>query len=268
MAHTKKVLLSTFFVALTFLSSFLFSATANSIASCPKLADLTTSKLHSDSVSWVVDGDTLHTTGGKKLRLLHINAPEFNPNKKRPVEYFATESQKKLSQLAPKGSTIFWTYDHDMKDSYGRDLAFVFNQKGQFVNQQMVISGNAQTLVVPPNQKYWRCINDSEKTAIKLLSGMWQNTSQVWVPAKKLTNQSRFQLTSGTITRVVDSKKYRWLILDDNLWVGIKRRDFKYFAQQALNFKVGERLSLKGYIYHSYGHLRLNIRHPSMISKL
>ncbi len=265
----KKVLLSTFFIALfcsDLASALTPSPTPNDL--CPKLTDFADSDLYHGQVQWLPDGDTIHTKKGNKLRLLHINAPEMNPTSDLPPQAYAKASLSKLKQLAAKHSTIYWVYDKKKEDRYKRELAFVFNQQGQFINQQMITAGLAQTLVVPPNQQYWQCITQAEQQAIKAKRGIWSKPEQSMKSTENITKDSGFTIIHGKITKIVDSNKYRWLIVNDRLWVGIKRKDMRYFQPEEIKFNLHDSLTVRGYIYQSYGKLRMNLRHPSMLLPL
>ena len=240
----------------------------NVVSQCPSIEDITTTKQRKSHVSWVVDGDTLHTKEGEKIRLLNINAPELNIGKKRAAESYAIEAKNKLNELLPKGSQFTWFYDVQYKDSYKRDLALIFNQQGEFVNQQLVQSGLAQVLIVPPNQRYWQCLVNAEMLAQKQHKRIWKQNSSFAISAKELNKQKGFQLVSGSISKIVNSKKYRWLVLDKRLWVGIKKKDFKFFSNQQLKFKEGQKINIRGYLYRSYGQVRMNLRHPAMLIEI
>ncbi len=257
---SKKALISAFFIAL--LNHF----PAAAAPLCPQISNLTAPLGVRDHVQWVVDGDTIHTRTGRKLRLLHINAPEINPKKNKPAEYYANASRETLIKLAPKNSEIFLLYDQKLKDRYGRELALVFNAKGTLINLQLVKLGASSTMVVPPNEYLWHCFRKAQKLAQQNRVGLWSSSPQVIKSARNLTNERNFQWVSGKVSRVKDSNKYRWIILDDKLWVGIKRNDFQYFSESELKFKQGDSLTIGGYLYQSYGKLRVNLRHPAMYS--
>lgn len=275
---SKKVLFSTFFIVsillfqTTFLSQTISSQEASSQkpqiqtsqSSCPELSDFQPDRIHQDRVKWIPDGDTIHTEKGFKLRLLHINAPELNPTNNSPAEPLAKASLNKLKQLTTNPK-IYWIYDKRQRDRYKRELVLLFNQQGLFINYQLVAAGMAQTLVVPPNQKYWQCIQLAEQTAKKASKGIWANIEETIKSPKILDKNSGFQQVQGVIRKIVDSKKYRWLILDNYLWVGIKRKDMQYFKPDTLKYRIGDILRLRGYVYESYGQLRMNLRHPAML---
>jgi endonuclease YncB( thermonuclease family) len=257
---SKKALISAFFIA------FLYHLSAAATPLCPQISNLTAPLGVRDHVQWVVDGDTIHTRTGRKLRLLHINAPEINPKTNKPAEYYAKASRETLVKLAPKDSEIFLLYDQKRKDRYGRELALVFNAKGALINLQLVKLGASSTMVVPPNEYLWHCFRKAQKLAQENQVGLWKSSPQVNKSARNLTNERGFQWVSGTVSRVKDSNKYRWIILDEKLWIGIKRNDFQYFSKSELKFKQGDSLTVGGYLYHSYGKLRVNLRHPAMYS--
>jgi len=254
-----KVLFSTFFIASILLSQTLFAASNQPI--CPELTDFRPQQIHQGKVKWIPDGDTIHTQKGHKLRLLHINAPELNQTNNKPAEPLAKASLNKLKQLTTD-PTIYWIYD---KDRYERELVWVFNQQGVLVNHQLMTSGLAQTLIIPPNYHYWQCFQQAEHRAIAAKAGIWHDFPDSLKSAKKIDQNDGFQRVQGEITKTIDSRKYRWLVLDRHLWVGIKRKDMQYFQPNSLNYKTGDVLRLKGYVYYSYGNLRMNLRHPAML---
>ena len=256
----KKAPISAFFIG------FIFSWQAQSKTNhCPQLNDIAPNQLTTATVKWVVDGDTLHTEQGEKLRLLHINAPEINPKSTKPAEPYALDAKAKLRQLAGKGRTIYWLSDSRAQDKYGRTLALVFNDKQQFVNAELIAAGLAHTLVLPPNDKYWQCIKTAEIQAAKATAGIWSDKLTAFITPSQAKPKQGFQLIRGQISQIKDSRRYRWLILQQNLWVGIPRQRLDYFNLQAIQFKVGEQLAVRGYVYHSHGKKRLKLNHPAML---
>ena len=259
--YLKKTLFSVFFIACCFSRLSLAGIGEN----CPQLSGLNKADIHSATVDWIPDGDTIHTKSGLKLRLLNINTPEINPTSNKPAEPFSKAAQKRLAELIDSSDKFFWIADKRKKDKYKRELAYVFNSEGLFLNAQLVSEGLAHTLVIPPNQAYWRCITESEKKAFKNKQGIWSHAKSKTIKAAQVKPNQGFQLVSGKITQIIDSKKNRWLVLDKYLWVGIARKDFKNFKAKKLEFKMGEIISLRGYAYKSYDKLRMKLRHPAMV---
>lgn len=255
----KKTLLSVFFIACNFLS-----AAYSLPASCPKLSQLSDKQIKSAFVDWLPDGDTIHTTDGQKLRLLHINTPEINPTTSKPAEAFALEAKSQLRELIGQSKKIYWINDIRVTDKYHRELALVFNHQGILINANLVAQGLAHTLILVPNQVYWQCFSEVQRSARKLRHGIWNTTQFTPQLAKNIQPKRKFQLVSGTITQIKNSRKNRWLVLDNELFVSISHKNRNRYTQFNKYFKVGENITLQGYIYRAQGQLRMRLTHPSM----
>jgi len=261
---TKKTLFSVFFIACFFIPT-LFAAAISDVAGCPQFADFPQAQFHRGQVRWLPDGDTVHTLAGEKLRLLHINTPEINATKPKPSEPFALAAKSKLAQLLGESGQIYWLTDAKAKDKYGRDLVLLFNAKGQFVNAELAAAGLAHMLVIPPNQRYWQCIYRAQQHARELKLGIWATPSVYARPLTLLRPNEGFQLIDGTISEIKPSSKQSWLILDNQVWVGIPNPDQVYFNDEQRAFKVGQKITLWGYLYLSHDKLRVKLHHPAML---
>lgn len=87
----------------------------------------------------VIDGDTLTVSGGVRIRLLQIDAPEVGGG-----ECYSQASRKALLRLAPIGSTVTLEADPalDQEDRYGRLLRYV-KRDGINLNIRLVLDGAA-----------------------------------------------------------------------------------------------------------------------------
>lgn len=93
----------------------------------------------SDVVRAIGDGDSLSVAGGKRVRLVQIDAPELGS-----AECYAREARAALLRLVPVGSTIALEADPrlDQFDRYGRLLRYV--RRGTMnVNVALVRAGAA-----------------------------------------------------------------------------------------------------------------------------
>jgi micrococcal nuclease len=102
----------------------------------------------------VVDGDTLEVRlggRGERVRLIGIDTPEsVKPDS--PVECFGKEASARLEALLPPGAEVEVVRDAELRDPYGRLLAYLFRRSdGLFVNLAMVTDGYANQLTIPPN---------------------------------------------------------------------------------------------------------------------
>lgn len=121
-------------------------------ASAPTSASGATSG--ATTVDRVVDGDTIivQVSGRKeRVRLIGIDTPEsVKPN--TPVQCFALEASARTKSLLPKGTAVRLVRDVDLRDRYGRLLAYVYRQPDDlFVNLSLVRDGFASAYTFPPN---------------------------------------------------------------------------------------------------------------------
>jgi len=116
-------------------------------------------------VSKILDGDTVETNLGEKIRYLGINTPE----KGQP---FANEATK-LNQDLVLGKEIYLEFDIQTKDRYGRTLAYVY-ASGIFINLEMVKKGLGVSETIQPNIKYQDEIVNAQKEARDKCFGIWK----------------------------------------------------------------------------------------------
>lgn len=103
------------------------------------------------AVERVVDGDTIVVTGGERVRLIGVDTPETKDPRKA-VQCFGKEASAHTEALLPPGTAVRLVYDVERRDRYRRTLAYVYRETdGLFVNADLVASGYAQILTIPPN---------------------------------------------------------------------------------------------------------------------
>ena len=117
----------------------------------------------------VVDGDTLKINyKGKQesIRLIGIDAPEsrVNPRAKREAQRtgedmktilaMGKEATQFVNTLVKSGDKVSIEFDVEKRDNYGRLLGYVYLSNGKMLNEEIVKSGYANLLTIPPNIKY------------------------------------------------------------------------------------------------------------------
>jgi micrococcal nuclease len=129
------------------------------------------------TVTRVVDGDTLWVQiddGTPVLvRLIGIDAPETkHPSK--PIQCFGGEAWTRTAGLVPHGARVELERDVQVRDRYGRMLAYVWREGSMpILNEQLVAEGYALTLTMPPNVKYAERFANAERVARKTGLGFW-----------------------------------------------------------------------------------------------
>jgi micrococcal nuclease len=99
----------------------------------------------------VVDGDTIEVSIDGSIdgvRYIGVDTPEtVKPGD--PVECYGPEASDYNHQLVD-GETVRLVFDHELRDIYGRLLAYVF-VGNDFINEDLVRGGYARTLEIEPN---------------------------------------------------------------------------------------------------------------------
>ena len=158
----------------TFLSALLVAALASGLAAArpasatpkPRGSDVTTLERH-------IDGDTFVIRGGEHVRLIGIDTPETH-SPAVGVECYGRKASEAMSKLLPVGAQIRLDYDVELRDRYGRLLAYVYRRKDHlFVNAELVRRGFATTLTVPPNVDHVDQFRRLERQARRRDRGLW-----------------------------------------------------------------------------------------------
>ncbi|MDT9689814.1 thermonuclease family protein [Streptomyces sp. P9(2023)] len=123
----------------------------------------------------VIDGDTIEVRGDgtiipagttARVRLVEIDAPEKGA-------CFSNEATGQTRTLLPPGSSVRVERDDELRDQYRRYLLYVWNDDGLFVNEALVRSGHAKSVLYQPNDKYWPRISEAQRDARNDGAGLW-----------------------------------------------------------------------------------------------
>ena len=125
----------------------------------------------------VVDGDTIHVrVDGRreKVRYIGVDTPEsVKPG--TPVQCFAKRASALNARLV-EGEQVRLVLDAEERDRYGRLLAYVY-AGGVFVNAELVRSGYAEPLTVPPNVRFEDRFARLARDARLARRGLWASCS-------------------------------------------------------------------------------------------
>ncbi|WP_138159622.1 thermonuclease family protein [Peptoniphilus catoniae] len=128
------------------------------------------------TITKVVDGDTVYTNKGEKIRIIGINAPELGEK-----EAYGTESCE-FAQKLLFNKKVYLEKDKEDEDRYGRKLRYIWIKepknpmKDAYDYNFSALSlkeGLSRTYTFEPNTKYVKIFKKVEKTARKSKVGMW-----------------------------------------------------------------------------------------------
>ena len=120
-------------------------------------------------VDWVNDGDTLTLRGGRKVRLLQVDAPELQS------DCYGRPAVRELISLAPKGTRVKLVPDArlDAVDKHGRLLRYVFVGRRN-VNVELVRRGAASPYFFRNVRgRYANALMDAVEAARDARRGYW-----------------------------------------------------------------------------------------------
>jgi endonuclease YncB( thermonuclease family) len=115
-------------------------------------------------ISEVIDGDTLKTTEGEKIRLKGINTPESD----MPL----SEEAKNLLEFLTKNKTL--KLESHGTDKYGRTLGYIF-EKSQNINEKILSRGLA-TLYYYEKDNHYKNLKQAEEFARINEQGLWKKS--------------------------------------------------------------------------------------------
>ena len=119
----------------------------------------------------VIDGDTVQIQNGERVRLIGINAPEYEPWRNLEEPY-GREAALFLKRLLT-GKKIFLESDSEKKDKYGRTLSYAYFEDGRFINRLLVSEGYARARYYRPNGRYYQLLKEAEGEAKAGKKGLW-----------------------------------------------------------------------------------------------
>jgi micrococcal nuclease len=122
------------------------------------------------TITRVVDGDTIHVEGIGSVRLIGVDTPE-SVDPRKPVEFFAKESSEFTRRMAV-GKVARLEFDFQRKDKYNRTLAYVYLPDGTFLNAEIVKQGYGHAYTQYPF-KYLDQFRGYEREARELGRGLW-----------------------------------------------------------------------------------------------
>jgi micrococcal nuclease len=136
------------------------------------------------TVRRVIDGDTFDLTNGARVRLLDVDAPEFDASEReRALAQLATDALVELIGLPAdglKGREVRLEYGPRVRDRYDRFLAYCFvdpaeGEEGRptFVNIELVRRGLARAYLGGRHGSMYDAILAAEGEAREAGRGMW-----------------------------------------------------------------------------------------------
>lgn len=234
---------------------------AEALPGCgPARVDLQTRVVH------VTDGDTLVLSGGERLRLIGINAPELGHGN-APDQPLAREAHALLLRLLSDGDNrVKLQIGEDRRDRHGRLLAHAYLEDGRSLNAALLAEGLAFAITVPPNLAHQGCYQDSEQAARVAQAGLWSRAQdQVRDSAALKASDTGFAVIRGRVTGTRQTRKSVWIALAGNVQLRIARADLDRFPAGFTDGLPQRLVEARGWLYADRDRLQLRVRHPASL---
>ena len=211
-------------------------------------------------VDYIIDGDTIVLKDKRHIRLIGINTPELSHNNS-PSEAGAVSARNALKKMLANSSYIQLLYGKERHDRHGRTLAHIY-AGGMNIQSQLLKSGQAMPLRIPPNLSFADCYNEASQIAKDQRLGLWSLPRYKTHSVKSLSgNEKGFYFISGKVRHVSTSKSSVWINLDNNVALRIKNADLSYFNQSELLSLESKIIEASGWLYKHKGQIRIRLRH-------
>ena len=132
-------------------------------------------------VAYVSDGDTFKASIDGKIitiRMLGINTPE-TVDPRKPVQCFGPEaSDETKSLLTNRKVQLHFNPNRELKDKYGRYLAYAYRDDGLFVNEELLKGGFAREYTFGSAYSFQQEFRAIETEAKKAVKGLWGSCNQ------------------------------------------------------------------------------------------
>ena len=118
----------------------------------------------------VVDGDTIVTEKGERIRVLGVDAPEKG-------EEFYNEAKEFTKHFVLGKAVTLFICEEKSEDKYGRTLADVVTLEGKNLGSELVKNGFAKSYIIPPcGKKFADEIQNLENISRRNGIGIWSVT--------------------------------------------------------------------------------------------
>lgn len=136
-------------------------------------------------VKRAVDGDTLLLQDGRRVRLIGVDTPETK-HPRRPVEPFGPEASA-FTRDHVEGRSVRLEFDKERRDRYGRILAYVYQEEGDWLlNEELIRAGLGRAVTrFPYSAAMKRRFRNAEQQAREAGEGIWSTESRPQIPQRR-----------------------------------------------------------------------------------
>ena len=218
-------------------------------------------------VAHIYDGDTIKLTDGRKLRLIGINTPERGRDGKKDQPFYLSAKKHLQKIIKNNHHQLKIVLGKEKHDRYKRLLAHTFTIDGKNINSKLLKSGQAFSIIIPPNIRFLTCYKNAEKEAQTHKRGIWSHPFSNPINASSISDSYQgFQRITGIVQRVGESRTSFWLNLNSSFAIRILKKDSHYFTSFHPKKLLQHSLTARGWIYKKNNEFRMTVHHPASLN--
>lgn len=228
-------------------------------------------------VGYVDDGDTVRLATGERVRLAGIDAPEvahpaYNDKAATAAEPFGDASKQALQALLARSQNrVLVQVGAEPEDRYGRKIAYLYQPDGASIQADLVASGMAMAVYMPPNTALADCLTAIEAHARQQRLGIW--SSKEYEPGIDTAHGIPADVQGAAIVRglvvsVHQTRKTVWVNLEGRVALQIPARALGAFSGVDFAAWQGKILRARGWLVPDqsrYQDWRMPIESPQSI---
>ncbi len=167
-----------------------------------------------ESTLRVIDGDTVETGSGERIRLIGINSPELRGDRGYP-EPQARRAMRHLKAYVQVGGPFGVLPGSDGRDRHKRTLAHVKRSKGWDLSALQLHHGMAMQVLIGGNTRFAECYQRQERAARQAVRGVWADRHfDARVASAIAGARPGFVRLRGEVRSVSATPRAIWLELD------------------------------------------------------
>ena len=219
--------------------------------------------LQTVNIRRVVDGDTIHTKSGDKIRVIGVNTPELT----QKPEPFAWRARTEATKFLERGLRLAIIIDDDNYDQHGRVLAHVYrvndDLKIQSLAAYLLREGLGFGVARSEHAAYWPCLKSMEAHARQQAKNVWGLKKTPFIIRKP---RPGFAIVRSKVSRIQRNTKGAIVYMNNGLNVHIKPKDLSYFPANLNKYKL-KNVEARGWISRSKNsrYYNMHISHPDML---
>jgi len=222
----------------------------------------------------IVDGDTLILDDGRQVRLVGLQAPKLPLGRPNFKPWPLGEEAKSVLRELTLGKRLSLSYGGRKTDRYGRHLAHLHDDDGNWIQGAMLRRGYARVYSFPDNRRWVDRMLEREREARAARRGIWAHQFYRVRHVSELRRDGKtFQIAEGRILDVATVKGRTYLNFGPD-WrtdftITVQARDRRRFAKSKMDLQLlnGRLVRVRGWLRWRNGPM-IEATHPEQIEIL